>query len=127
MMARNLLESIRLLSEREPAVRRQVHRRHRGQRGALPQYAESSPSIGTSLNPYIGYEKAAEVIKESVKTGRSIRELVLEAGLMTDEELDRALDVLAMTGGWHRDASDVDAGRVVRRQARVEPSAGVPA
>jgi fumarate hydratase class II len=62
-------------------------------------YAESSPSVGTSLNPYIGYEKAAEVIKESVKTGRSIREIVLERELMPEEDLDRALDVLALTKG----------------------------
>ncbi len=65
----------------------------------MKQYAESSPSIGTALNPYIGYERSAEIIKESVKTGRSIRELVLEAGLMTDDEIDRALDVIAMTRG----------------------------
>ena len=63
------------------------------------EYAESSPSIGTSLNPYIGYETAAEVIKESVQTGKSIREIVLAKKLMTAEELDRALDVEAMTRG----------------------------
>jgi fumarate hydratase, class II len=62
-------------------------------------YAESSPSLGTSLNPYIGYEKAAELVKASVKTGRSIRELALEQGLLTAEELDRALDVLDLTRG----------------------------
>ena len=62
-------------------------------------YAESSPSIGTALNPYIGYEKAAELVKASTKTGRSIRELVVEEGLMSDDELDRALDVLSMTKG----------------------------
>ena len=65
----------------------------------LKEYAESSPSIGTALNPYIGYDKAAELVKKSVKTGRSIRELVREEGLMTDEELDQALDVLGMTKG----------------------------
>ena len=53
----------------------------------------------TALNPYIGYEKAAEVIKESVKTGRSIRDIVLERRLMSAAELDRALDVLALTKG----------------------------
>ena len=52
-----------------------------------------------SLNPYIGYEKSAEIIKESMHSGRSIRELVLEQGLLSDEELDRALDVIAMTRG----------------------------
>ena len=49
--------------------------------------------------PGSGYEKAAEVIKESTKTGRSIRELVLERGWMTSDELDKALDVLALTKG----------------------------
>jgi fumarate hydratase class II len=65
----------------------------------LRAYAESSPSIGTSLNPYIGYETAAAIVKESIATGKSVREIVLARGLMTDEELDRALDVEAMTRG----------------------------
>jgi fumarate hydratase class II len=55
--------------------------------------------VGTSLNPYIGYEKAAEVIKASVKENKTIREVVLEQGLMSEEELDKALDVEAMTRG----------------------------
>jgi aspartate ammonia-lyase len=62
-------------------------------------YAESSPSIGTSLNPYIGYERAAEVIKESVKTGKSIRELVLQRGLVDPKRLDEILSVESMTRG----------------------------
>jgi fumarate hydratase class II len=65
----------------------------------LKEFAESSPSIGTALTPFIGYDKAAELVKKSVKTGRSIRELAREEGLMTDEELDQALDVLGMTKG----------------------------
>jgi fumarate hydratase class II len=65
-------------------------------------YAESSPSLGTSLNPYIGYEATAEVVKESIATGRSVREIVLERGLLGEEELDRALDVLGMTQGGVR-------------------------
>jgi fumarate hydratase class II len=99
VMAHNLLQSIELLTnvchvfaERCVAgIEADVER--------CRAYAESSPSIGTSLNPYIGYEKAAEVIKESVKTGRSIREIVLERKLMPVEDLDRALDVLALTKG----------------------------
>ncbi len=99
VIARNLLESVRLLSNVSvvfadtciDGITANVER--------LKAYAESSPSIGTSLNPYIGYEKAAEIIKASVKTGRSIRELVLAEGLMTEAELDKALDVIAMTKG----------------------------
>lgn len=65
-------------------------------------YAESSPSLGTSLNPVIGYETAAEVVKESIASGRSVREIVVERGLLTDDEVDKALDVLGMTRGGIR-------------------------
>jgi fumarate hydratase class II len=62
-------------------------------------YALSSPAIVTALNPYIGYEKAAEVVKRAVAEGRDLRTVVLEMGLMSEEEVDRALDVEAMTRG----------------------------
>jgi fumarate hydratase class II len=62
-------------------------------------FAESSPAIATSLNPYLGYERTAELIKESQRTGTPIRELVAATGELTDEELDRALDALALTRG----------------------------
>lgn len=62
-------------------------------------YALSSPSIGTSLNPYIGYEQAAKVIKEALATDKDLRTVVLEKGLLTEAEVDVALDVMAMTKG----------------------------
>ncbi len=99
VMARNLLESIRLLANVCRVFRDKCIDGIEANVERCKAYAESSPSIGTSLNPYIGYEKAAEVIKESTKTGRSIRELVLERGWMTDADLDKALDVLAQTKG----------------------------
>jgi fumarate hydratase class II len=99
VMARNLLESIRLLANVSRVFADKCVAGIEANVERCKAYAESSPSIGTSLNPYIGYEKAAEVIKESTKTGRSIRELVLERGWMTDAELDKALDTLAQTKG----------------------------
>ncbi len=99
MMARNLLESIRLLTNVSRLFADRCIDGIEADVERLRAYAEASPSIGTSLNPYLGYEKAAEIIKESVRSGRSIRELVLEQGLMTDAELDRALDVISMTRG----------------------------
>jgi len=99
VIGRNLLESIRLLAAVSRALADKAVAGIEANVEQCKAYAESSPSIGTSLNPYIGYEKAAEVIKESTKTGRSIRELVLERGWMTDAELDKALDVLALTKG----------------------------
>ena len=99
VIAHNLLESIRLLANvsRLFADRAIVGIEANVER--CRAYAESSPSLGTSLNAYIGYEKAAELVKASVKTGRSIRDLVLDEQLMSEEDLDRALDVLSMTRG----------------------------
>jgi aspartate ammonia-lyase len=57
----------------------------------LESYVYRSPVLVTLLNPHIGYLKAAEIYKESLKTNKSIRELVLSKGLMTEEELDKAL------------------------------------
>ena len=64
----------------------------------LESYVEKSPVLVTLLNPYIGYLKAAEVYKESLKTGKSIRELVLEKKLMTKAELDKALSKESILG-----------------------------
>ncbi len=58
---------------------------------------ERSTALATALSPYIGYEKTAEIAKESVATGRPIRTLVLERGLLEATELDRILSVDAMT------------------------------
>ena len=99
VMARNLLESIRLLANACAALADKCVAGIEANKERLAAYAEASPSIGTALTPYIGYEVAADIIKESSRTGRSIREIVRERGLMTDAELDRALDVEAMTRG----------------------------
>ncbi|MHA6798493.1 class II fumarate hydratase [Bounagaea algeriensis] len=104
VIARNVLESARLLA----AVSRQladrvftgvtVNTEH------TREYAEGSPSIVTPLNRYIGYEEAAAVAKQALKERRTIREVVLdrgyvEAGQLTVEQLDEALDVLTMARG----------------------------
>ncbi len=60
-------------------------------RDRLESYIEKSPVLVTLLNPYIGYLKAAEIYKESLKTGKGIRELVLAKKLMTKDQLDKAL------------------------------------
>ena len=99
VIARNLLESIHLISSVSVALADKCVAGIEANVERCKAYAESSPSIGTSLAPVIGYERAAEVIKESTKTGRSIRDLVLERGWMTDDELDRSLDTLSMTKG----------------------------
>jgi fumarate hydratase class II len=99
MMARNVLESIRLLANVCRLFADRCVDGIEADEERCRAYAESSPSLGTSLNPYIGYEAAADLVKASIATGRSIRELALEADLVTPAELDRALDVLSMTRG----------------------------
>lgn len=61
--------------------------------------AEASPSIATSLNPFIGYEKAAAFVHDSIESGRPVRDLVVESGLLSDDEVARAFDLLALTRG----------------------------
>jgi aspartate ammonia-lyase len=65
----------------------------------LESYIEKSPVLVTLLNPYIGYLKAAEIYKESLKTNKSIRELVLDKGLMTKEQIDKVLSKENILGG----------------------------
>ena len=61
------------------------------------QYATGSMAIVTALNPYIGYSKAAEVAKESLLSGKSIKKIILEKKLMSEERLDKLLSPLSMT------------------------------
>ena len=58
---------------------------------------DRSTAVATALSPYIGYAKTAEIAKESVKTGKPIREIVLERGLLDAKQLDRILSAEAMT------------------------------
>jgi fumarate hydratase class II len=97
VMARNLLESIRLLANVSRLFADKCIDGIEANEEACRRYAESSPSIGTALNPVIGYEKAAEVIKRSLKEHKTIKEVVLEEGLMTEGEVDQVLDVMRMT------------------------------
>ncbi|HJW98572.1 MAG TPA: aspartate ammonia-lyase [Terriglobales bacterium] len=60
-------------------------------------YAESSVSLATALNPYIGYQKAAEIVKESVATGKSIIDIARSKGLLKEEEIAEILDPVNMT------------------------------
>ena len=99
VIARNLLESIRLLSAVSTAFADKCISGIEADVDRCRTYALSSPSIGTALNPYIGYEEAAKVIKASVAEGKDLRTIVLERGLMSEQDVDKALDVVAMTRG----------------------------
>jgi fumarate hydratase, class II len=102
MMARNLLESIRLLANVSRLLADRCVDGITADVQHCRRLAESSPAIVTALNRYIGYENAAAVAKRALQEDRTIREVVLESGfvadgMLTEEQLDAALDVLAMT------------------------------
>jgi len=102
VIARNLLESIRLLAAISRLFAERCVDGITADVERCRRYAESSPSIVTPLNAYLGYEEAARVAKQSLAEDKTIREVVLErghveAGRITAEQLDAALDVLAMT------------------------------
>jgi aspartate ammonia-lyase len=63
----------------------------------LLKYAESSPAISTKLNPIIGYEKAAEIAKEAGQTGKSVKQIVIEKGILSAEEAEKVLDPKHLT------------------------------
>jgi fumarate hydratase, class II len=99
VIARNLLESIRLLAAVSRAFADKCIAGIEADVERCRIYALSSPSISAALNPYIGYEEVAKVLKASVAEGKDLRTVVLERGLLSEEEVDRALDVEAMTRG----------------------------
>jgi fumarate hydratase, class II len=99
VIGRNLLESIRLLASVSRALADKCVKGIVADEERCLSYALSSASIGTSLNPYIGYEATAKIIKTALAEGKDLRRAVLDAGLLSEEEVDRALDVLAMTRG----------------------------
>jgi fumarate hydratase class II len=99
VIARNLLESIRLLASVSRTFADKCISGIEANVEQCLRHALSSPSVGTSLNPYIGYDEAARVIKKSLKENKTLKEVVLEEGLLTEAEADKALDVMALTKG----------------------------
>jgi fumarate hydratase class II len=102
VMGRNLLESIRLLASSSRLLADRCVAGLVANVEVSLAYAEGSPSIVTPLNRYIGYDEAASIAKEALATESTIRSVVLarghvDAGRLTEQELDEALDVLRMT------------------------------
>ncbi len=60
-------------------------------------FVENSVGIITAICPYVGYQKAAEIAKEAIKTGESVRKLIIEQGILTEEQMDEILDPVQMT------------------------------
>ena len=104
VIARNVLESAKLIAAVSRLLADKVFAGIRVNVERAREYAEGSPAIVTPLNRYLGYEEAAAVAKQALRERRTIREVVLargyvDAGKLTVEQLDKALDVLAMAKG----------------------------
>ena len=102
VLARNLLESIRLLSTSSVLLADRCIEGITANVDRMRTYAESSPSVVTPLNRYIGYENAAKVAKKALAEEKTIRAVVVELGFvekgdLTEQQLDDALDVASMT------------------------------
>ncbi len=99
VLAHDLLESIHLLATAADTFRRLCVVGLEANSERLRETVERNAVVVTALNPHIGYDAGARIVKEAVATGRSVRELVLEQGLMSPDELDAALDLKKMTEG----------------------------
>ncbi|HWQ22727.1 MAG TPA: class II fumarate hydratase [Gaiellaceae bacterium] len=95
LIARNLLESIALLASASRLLAERCVDGIEANREVCERYAELTLSAATALNPYIGYDKATEIVKEAAASGRSLREVAREAGV-EESILDQALDYHAM-------------------------------
>jgi fumarate hydratase, class II len=95
LLARNLLESIRLMAAASRLLAEKCVEGIEANRENAERYAELTLSAATALNPYIGYDKVAEIVKVTAESGRPLREVAREAGV-DEETLEKALDYRAM-------------------------------
>jgi fumarate hydratase class II len=95
LLARNVLDSVKLLSSACRLFAERCVDGIEAQRENAERYAELTLSAATALNPYIGYDRATEIVKEAAASGRSLREVAREQGV-DEETLDKALDYRAM-------------------------------
>jgi fumarate hydratase class II len=102
VIARNLLESVRLLANVSRILADRCVAGLTANEAICREYAESSPSIVTPLNRHLGYDEAASIAKQALREGKTIKQVVIErghvaSGKISEEELGNALDVLRMT------------------------------
>jgi fumarate hydratase class II len=102
VIARNVLESVRLLAAVSRLLADRCVAGLTANEQVCREYAESSPSIVTPLNRYLGYDEAAAVAKQALREGKTIRQVVIgrghvASGKISESDLDQALDVLRMT------------------------------
>ncbi|MFB6153072.1 MAG: class II fumarate hydratase [Halodesulfurarchaeum sp.] len=97
ILADNFLQSARLIANGSEAFAEKFVAKLEADREACADQVEQSMALATALNPKIGYDKASEVAKTALKEGKTIREVVIEKGYLTEEEADEVIDPAAMT------------------------------
>jgi fumarate hydratase, class II len=95
LLARNILDSVKLLAAASRLFAEKCVDGIEAQRENAQRYAELTLSAATALNPYIGYDRATEIVKEAAASGRSLREVARERGV-DEKTLDEALDYRRM-------------------------------
>jgi fumarate hydratase class II len=98
LLARNLLESIRLLASTSRAFAEKCVEGIEANQDGCHRSAESTLAAATALNPYIGYDRGAEIVKEAATSGRMLREVAYEKGV-DEETYDKAMDLRKMAQG----------------------------
>jgi fumarate hydratase class II len=98
VIARNLLDQIRLLSSATTLFAEKCIEGIEVNREMTERYAEATLAAATALNPYIGYDRGAEIVKEAAASGKTAREVAREKGV-DEETLDKALDLKKMAKG----------------------------
>jgi fumarate hydratase class II len=98
LIARNLLDSIKLLTNSSRILAEKCVDGIQANEEGLRRSAEMTLSAATALNPYIGYDKGAEIVKIAAESGRPLRDVALELGV-DEETYDKAMDLLTMAQG----------------------------
>jgi len=97
VIGHNLIESLKMLTGAARALDAKCVRGIVANRERCAWYFENSMALATVLNPYIGYDNAAALVKESIRTGKTLKQLILEKKVLPKDELERLLDPKALT------------------------------
>ncbi len=97
VIAHNLLQSITILGNAARVFADKALTDFTVNEARIRELVGRNPILGTALNPIIGYDKAAEVVKKALKEGRTVKEVVVEMGLLSPEEADQVLDPRHLT------------------------------
>jgi fumarate hydratase class II len=97
VMAHNFLSSVELLTNGADVFTEKCLKGLTANEERCKELVEKSLAMVTALNPYIGYDKAAEIAKEAYNTGKSLREVILDKNVMAEDKLDEVLDPYSMT------------------------------